>query len=494
MNRERTFEVRETGAPPAFGSDPDLNRRLDNARQLRAEATAALVAATLRRLARPLRALPARWSRWRRQRRTGRALARCSDRVLADVGIERKDIPLIAKGIDPRALAVAPQGRPGALAKLLADPESLLELLRLPGTGPGERARAPERPRTSGRPEPTGRAGTLPLNLALQGGGAHGAFTWGVLERLLQAERFRYEGISGTSAGAINAVVFASGWLADGAAGAQANLAELWRRVAELAHPLQRSGIPRAALDATAQLLSPYQLNPLGINPLRELLERLVDFERLRSERSLKLFIAATNLRTGEARIFANRDLSAEAVLASACLPWLQQAVEIDGDAYWDGGYVSNPPLLSLIERCRTQDLLLVRINPSARSTLPRSAGEIRNRVGEIVFDQPLERELALLEARRDAPLALSPAQRRLARHRLHVIDGGDQLSALDPITKLVPDRSTLARVRGLGRTAAADWLGEPPEPADRPLAEDPEPTASAPGSERPRAALAAAS
>ena len=494
MNRERTFEVRETTASPSLESDADLNLRLDNARQLRAEATAALVAAVLRGMARPLRALPARWSRWRRQRRTGRALARCSDRVLADVGIERKDIPLIARGIDPRELAPAPQGRPGALAKLLADAASLLAPLHLPGTGPREEGKAPERPRTSRRPEPTGRGRTSPLNLALQGGGAHGAFTWGVLDRLLQAERFRYEGISGTSAGAINAVVFASGWLADGAAGAQANLAELWRQVAELARPLQRSGIPRAALDATAQLLSPYQLNPLGINPLRELLERLVDFERLRSERSLKLFIAATNLRTGAVRIFVNRDLSADAVLASACLPWLQQAVEIEGEAYWDGGYVSNPPLLPVIEGCRTQDLLLVRINPGARSTLPRSAGEIRNRVGEIVFDQPLERELALLEARRDAPLALSPAQRRIACHRLHVIDGGDQLSALDPITKLVPDGSTLERVRGFGRTATAAWLGEPPEPADRRVAEEAAPQASSPGSDRRRAALAAAS
>ncbi len=147
-----------------------------------------------------------------------------------------------------------------------------------------------------------------------------------------------------------------------------------------------------------------------------------------------------------------------------------------------------------MIEGCRTQDLLLVRINPGARSTLPRSAGEIRNRVGEIVFDQPLERELALLEARRGAPLALSPARRRIACHRLHVIDGGQQLSALDPITKLVPDGSTLERVRGFGRAATADWLGEPPEPADRRVAEEAAPQASSSGSNRPRTALAAAS
>ena len=323
-------------------------------------------------------------------------------------------------------------------------------------------------PRPRARPRRIGRARTSALNLALQGGGAHGAFTWGVLDRLLEDRRFCYEGISGTSAGAINAVVFASGWLAGGAAGAKAGLAALWHRVAEIARPLHRAGLGHAAFGATAQLLSPYQLNPLAINPLRDLLESLVDFERLRRDRTLKLLIAATQLRTGSLRIFESRELSADAVLASACLPWLHRAVEIDGEAYWDGGYVSNPPLVPLVERCRARDLLLVRINSSARTALPKSAGEIRNRVGEIVFDQPLEHELALLAARRGALAALTPAQRRLARHRLHVIDGRDLLSALDPMTKIVPDWSTLERMRDLGRGAAAGWLSAAPASALR--------------------------
>jgi NTE family protein len=326
-------------------------------------------------------------------------------------------------------------------------------------TRPGWVRRAAGPRQIRGRPKLIRHTRMPQLNLALQGGGAHGAFTWGVLDRLLEAERFRYEGISGTSAGAINAVVFASGWIAGGATGAQANLAELWRGVAEIACPLHKSGVPIAAIEATAQLLSPYQLNPLDINPLRDLLERLVDFERLRRDRSIKLFIAATTLRTGSLRIFENRELSPDAVVASACLPWLHQAVEIEGEPYWDGGYVSNPPLLPLVERCRTPDLLLVRINSSERSALPKSAGEIRNRVGEIVFGQPLEHELALLEARRGALMALSPAQRRLARHRLHVIDGADMLSALDPSTKVVPDWNNLLRIHELGRAAAAEWL-----------------------------------
>jgi NTE family protein len=340
--------------------------------------------------------------------------------------------------------------------------------LERPKARTGWLSRAPASRPTRRRRKLFRRALPSSLNLALQGGGAHGAFTWGVLDGLLEAERFHYEGISGTSAGAINAIVFASGWLAGGAAGAQASLAALWREVAEMARPLYRGGLPRAALEASTQLLSPYQLNPLDINPLRDLLERLVDFERLRRDRSLKLFIAATTLRTGALRIFENRELSADAVLASACLPWLHQAVEIDGEAYWDGGYVSNPPLLPLVERCRTRDLLLVRINASERTTLPRSAGEIRNRVGEIVFDQPLERELALLEARRGALAAFTPAQRRVARHRLHVIDGGEVLSALDPSTKLVPDWTTLQLLHDLGRAAAGDWLERVPAPALR--------------------------
>ncbi len=299
----------------------------------------------------------------------------------------------------------------------------------------------------------------LALNLALQGGGAHGAFTWGVLEHLLDAGSFRYDGVSGTSAGAFNAVLFASGWLEGGAGEAKAKLEAFWREVAEIAQPLHSSSLAQIAVTATAQMISPYQFNPFDINPLRQLLERLVDFERLRDDRSLRLLIATTALRTGSLRLFTNRELSAEVVLASACLPWLHQAVEIEGEPYWDGGYVSNPPLVPLVERCRTPDVLLVRINPHERSALPTSTGEIRNRVGEIVFDQPLKRELAQLEAGRGTLAAFSTIQRRLARHRLHVIDGGEALVALDPDTKMVPSWEKVTYLRYLGHTAAARWL-----------------------------------
>jgi NTE family protein len=303
------------------------------------------------------------------------------------------------------------------------------------------------------------------ISLALQGGGAHGAFTWGVLDRLSEVDGLGFEGVSGTSAGAINAVVFASGWLAGGAEGARTNLRDLWRGVADAARPLRTSGVIPAALDATTQLLSPYQLNPFGLNPLRELLVRLVDFERLRRERSLRLFIAATNLRTGALRLFENNGLTVDAVLASACLPSLHHAIEIDGERYWDGGYVSNPPLLPLVDRCRAREILLVRINPAERCGLPTSARDIRNRIGEIVFDQPLERELELLEARCGAPAGFGPTGWRPVRHRLHVIDGRETLAALDPITKVMPDWRTLEHLRQLGHAAASAWLEPAPAP-----------------------------
>jgi NTE family protein len=327
------------------------------------------------------------------------------------------------------------------------------------------------------------RARRLPtLNLALQGGGAHGAFTWGVLDRLLEEERFAVEGISGTSAGALNAVVLASGWLAGARAGARQALETLWREIAALARfsPLRAGGLTQMAADFTAQLLSPYQLNPLGLNPLRRILEQLVDLERLRTERTIKLFVAATNLRTGQARIFRNGELSTEVVLASACLPQMHQAVTIAGEAYWDGGFVSNPPLAVLVEHCRARDLLLVQINPEAVSDLPRSAREIRNRMAEIVFGRPLAVELETLAERRRrarSPLRwLSPTCRRLARHRRHVIDGGPVLAALDPASKVDPDWPRLTQLRDLGRSAAEAWLYEGAPPPTSALHNSPRP------------------
>jgi NTE family protein len=327
----------------------------------------------------------------------------------------------------------------------------------------------------------------LPVNLALQGGGAHGAFTWGVLDRLLEDGRFAPEGISGTSAGALNAVVLASGWLEGGSYGARAALGQLWRKVAGLVRLApSHGGLSQLAVHLATSLISPYHLNPFDLNPVRSILEELIDFERLRAARTLQLFVSATNLRTGRGRVFRNHELSSKAVLASACLPQLHQAVEIDGEAYWDGAFASNPPLLPLVQCCRARDLVLVQINPTETDTVPRTAAEIRNRVGEIVFGRPLVEELArLAEAARRArtPLAwLSPAGRRLARHRLHRIDGSPLLAALDPSTKLEPGWPLVERLMRLGRAAADDWpragavqrrppAGTAPPPAMQPAA-----------------------
>jgi NTE family protein len=319
--------------------------------------------------------------------------------------------------------------------------------------------------RPTNRPEARRSARLPALNLALQGGGAHGAFTWGALDRLLEEEHFGFEGISGTSAGALNAVVLASGWLAGGADGARQALATLWREIAALSRfsPLRAGGLSQMAADFTAQLLSPYQLNPLGLNPLRRILEKLVDFERLRAERRIKLFIAATNLRTGRARIFHGRELITDAVLASACLPQLHQAVAIEGEVYWDGAFASNPPLAALVEHCRARDLLVIQINPGTATELPKTARDIRNRMAEIVFGRPLVAELEMLsELRRRARSPLrwfSPAARRVARHRRHLIDGGPVLAALDPASKVDPDWPRLLQLRDLGRLAAEVWL-----------------------------------
>jgi NTE family protein len=302
------------------------------------------------------------------------------------------------------------------------------------------------------------------VNLALQGGGAHGAFTWGVLVRLLEAE-LRIDGISGASAGALNAVALASGWLSGGSAGAAQTLDALWRDIGNLAQisPLRASGLSQLAADFAAQFLSPYQLNPLGVHPLRPVLERLIDFERLRTTEPPRLFIAATNVATGRARIFRNPELSVDAVLASACLPQLHQAIEIDGTPYWDGGFSANPPLVALVEACPARDVVLVQINPLEAERTPRTPREIRNRVAEIAFGRPLAEELERLRQRAGSRFAprrwLCRRGRRLARHRVHTIDGSAELARLDPGTKVDPTWPLLLDLRARGWRAADAWL-----------------------------------
>src|SRR6202022_3918352 len=238
------------------------------------------------------------------------------------------------------------------------------------------------------------------IDLALQGGGAHGAFTWGVLDRLLEEPQLQIEGISGPSAGAMNAAVLVHGHAAGGSKGAKAALEDFWRRVARAAtfSPFRRSPLDILmgrwtldnsplflALDLAARVFSPYVLNPRGANPMRDILTECVDFAHL-EQSPIRLFVTATNVRTGRGRVFQNAELTPDVLLASACLPTLFQAIEIDGEPYWDGGYSGNPTITPLIRECKSQDTILVQINPVEREGRPRSASEILNRLNEVSF------------------------------------------------------------------------------------------------------------
>lgn len=312
-----------------------------------------------------------------------------------------------------------------------------------------------------------------PLGLALQGGGAHGAFTWGVLDHLLEHADLPLGAISGTSAGAMNAVALAQGLLDDGADGARGALARFWTAIGTrvpfdlfTTGEAARPGLVPAARFAMywAQLLSPYQLNPLGLNPLREVLAEQIDFERLRAASPLRLFVAATHANSGRLRLFGNAELGIDAVLASACLPTLQQAVVIDGEPYWDGGYSANPALFPLV-RCGMHDLLIVSLSPMQHAATPVSVDEIRARALEFAFNASFLREATLLaEACAEARAAWWPGgrlERRLRRLRTHLIDAHDELASLPGETRLIAHLPFLESLRDLGRERARRWLEE---------------------------------
>lgn len=343
----------------------------------------------------------------------------------------------------------------------------------------------PTRPRTPTAPARA--AGTkLQLDLALQGGGSHGAFTWGVLDRLLEEEWLEIAAVSGTSAGAMNAVALAAGLMDGGREGARATLRRFWQRVAELSpfHHIQSSPLGGLMGSATAWMapwvepwqqaasalgsqLSPYQLNPLNLNPLRQILVDTVDFERVCRCDKTQLFIAATQVRTGALKVFDQHGLTPDMVLASACLPLLFQAVEIDGEAYWDGGYAGNPSLMPLITQSNADDLLLVQINPIERADLPTRASDILERISEVTFNASLLKEMrsiALLkqlieDEGRPGHQYRNPLFQRVEALRVHLIDGGASLSELGAASKNNTQWSFLQELHGLGRAAAGQWL-----------------------------------
>lgn len=324
---------------------------------------------------------------------------------------------------------------------------------------------------------PTGLAGPRAektVSLALQGGGAHGAFTWGVLDALLEDGRLALEAMTGASAGAMNAVILADGWLEGGADGARAQLERFWKSVSLDGNlsDVQRTVFDRVIgfwsmdgspahlwLNAWANAVSPYETNPLDINPLRGVLEDLVDFERLRAAEACRLFITATNVWTGKGRVFETAELTAAHVTASACLPTLFQAVEIDGVPYWDGGYMGNPALYPLFYQTRTDDVLLVQINPIERHHTPRKAHEIQNRLTEITFNGGLLRELRTVEfvLRLIESGKLSPDEYKPVR--LHRIDGCGELEEYTASSRLNADWSFFRQLRDVGRRVAKAWL-----------------------------------
>jgi NTE family protein len=312
------------------------------------------------------------------------------------------------------------------------------------------------------------------INLALQGGGAHGAFTWGVLDRLLEDERIEIEGICGTSAGAMNAVALAHGMAEDGAAGARATLDRFWHGVAAAGRfsPIQRSPLDRllgtwrldhsptyAAFDLITRMLSPYQTNPCNYNPLEHVLEEVVDFETVRRCTAVKLFICATNVRTGKIKVFDREEVCREAILASACLPFLFQAVEYHGEHYWDGGYMGNPAIYPLIYRCASPDVMIVQINPLYRETIPGTAREIMDRVNEISFNSSLMREMRTIAFVGRLVEQGKLDRRHYKRMNIHLLEADEQLKPLGASSKLNAERAFLEHLKAIGRAACERWL-----------------------------------
>ncbi|WP_295559639.1 patatin-like phospholipase family protein [uncultured Hyphomicrobium sp.] len=312
----------------------------------------------------------------------------------------------------------------------------------------------------------------LKINLALQGGGAHGAFTWGVLDRLLEEEHLSFSWISGTSAGAVNAVALASGLVEGGREGARAKLRQVWEAVHKAGVPdLLRLNPFLAGLSSSstlahvAGLLSPYDFNPLGIDPLRSLLSETIDFEGIRKHGSTELLIAATEVATGRSRLFRRSEISVDAVLASACLPTLHRTVEIDGVGYWDGAFSKNPDLITLATESPVKDTLIVEINPLERRGLPKGAREIAGAVNRLTFNAPFLRDvetiLAVREALRGRFGARRGSQGVLAAHRFHMIEAGRYTASLSDDSKLKPDLGLLTYLHSAGRTQTHKWIGQ---------------------------------
>ncbi len=342
-------------------------------------------------------------------------------------------------------------------------------MARTPSTAP-----ANGEAKKNGNGEETTQRECKPIKLALQGGGSHGAFTWGVLDRLLEEEHVEIEAISGTSAGAMNAAVLASGYAADGRAGARRALDEFWGLIGHEGRlsPIQRSPLDKLVgswrvdntpgfwfMDMIGRVFSPTQLNPGKLNPLKDVLEKAIDFDAIRYASRIDLYICATSVRTGRVKVFDNRELCIEALLASACLPTMFEAVEVKGGRYYDGGFTGNPALYPLVYAPGSRDLVIVQINPVFRDDLPVSAREIQDRVNEITFNSSLIAEVRAINFvnRLIAAGKLDPTEYR--RTFLHLIDSTPMLSELHASSKLNAETDFLTFLKGLGRATAEQWI-----------------------------------
>jgi NTE family protein len=317
------------------------------------------------------------------------------------------------------------------------------------------------------------RAASTTINLALQGGGAHGAFTWGVLDALLEDGRIAFDGISGTSAGAMNAVVMAHGLLQGGRDGARAALEAYWTAVAASMpneFTVASNDGTRVSLSPMLKLalqwshyFSPAQINPLDLNPLRHIVNAQIDFERLRAASPVKLFIATTQANSGKLRLFREHELTTDVLLASACLPTVHRAIEIDGEPYWDGGYCANPAVFPLFYDCDSSDIVLVLLSPLKHTETPHSAKDIQARVLEIAFNATFLREMRMFAHLRERigrlRWLLGSLERRALRTNFHVIEAHDVIGELSAETKLAAHLGFFGMLADLGRARAKAWL-----------------------------------
>jgi NTE family protein len=322
------------------------------------------------------------------------------------------------------------------------------------------------------------------INLALQGGGSHGAFTWGVLDALLEDGRFDFEGISATSAGSMNAIVMVAGFIAGGADGARRHLQQFWRKVSDAgavfsptqnmtSHNPFSDFMPKwlttensalQFMNAMAQNISPYQFNPMNYNPLQGILQDMVDFEAIRKNKEFKLFITATNVRTGSARIFTSSEMNCHMIMASAALPNVFQAVEIDGDAYWDGGYVGNPSLWPLFYETEGHDLLIVHVNPIIHHGIPKDALSIEDRVNEITFNSAMLKEMraiGFVQKLLHQNMLKEEYKKKYRDVLIHAIRAEEVMRSFGMTTKFDTSWNVLNRLYEAGRKSAQEWVAD---------------------------------